>query len=158
MQTLSEASEHDHRVATLAQENPTYSAPENPTYSPSENGTGAVVERRPQQPPAVPESQPFNEATWDDPAMTVPSRATLAQAVGTDRDPPPATVSEAPQLQPMTTPAEQSSAGPPSPTGVADVVAMHRIPQITLHAFCDRPESIATLEKAFGDRRMSRAN
>jgi pilus assembly protein CpaE len=175
MQTLSEASEHAHRVATLAPENPTYSAPENPTYSPSENGTGAVVERRPQQPPAVPESQPFNEATWDDPAMTVPSRATLAQAARTDRDPPPPPpVSEAPELQPMTTPAEQCSAGPPSQTGVADVVqtgvadvvqtgvadvvAMHRIPQITLHAFCDRPESIATIEKAFGDRRMSRAN
>jgi pilus assembly protein CpaE len=148
MQNLSEASEHDHRVATLA--------PENRTYSPSENGTGAVVQRRPQEPPAVPALQPFNDATWDDPAMTVPSRATLAQAVGTDRDPPPP-VSEAPELQPMTTPAEQSSAGPPSETGVADV-AMHRIPQITLHAFCDTPESIATIEKAFGDRRMSRAN
>jgi len=38
------------------------------------------------------------------------------------------------------------------------VVEMHRVPQITIHAFCHTPGMIETLETAFADRRMSRTH
>jgi len=38
-----------------------------------------------------------------------------------------------------------------------DIVEMHRIPQITIHAFCETPEMIGTIESAVADRRMARA-
>lgn len=37
-------------------------------------------------------------------------------------------------------------------------VEMLRIPQITLHAFCDTPEVIGMMERTIADRRMSRAH
>jgi pilus assembly protein CpaE len=38
------------------------------------------------------------------------------------------------------------------------VVEMLRVPQITLHAFCDTPDMIGTMERTVADRRMSRAH
>ena len=38
------------------------------------------------------------------------------------------------------------------------VVEPLRVPHITLHAYCDTPEMIGTMERAVGDRRMSRAH
>ena len=38
------------------------------------------------------------------------------------------------------------------------VVEMFRVPQITLHSFCDSPEMIGTMERTVADRRMSRAH
>ena len=38
------------------------------------------------------------------------------------------------------------------------VVEILRVPQITLHAFCDTPEMIGTMERTVADRRMSRAH
>jgi pilus assembly protein CpaE len=38
------------------------------------------------------------------------------------------------------------------------VVEMHRVPQITINAFCHTPGMIGTLETAFADRRMSRTH
>lgn len=38
------------------------------------------------------------------------------------------------------------------------VVEMGRVPQITLHAFCDTPEMIGIMERTVTDRRMSRAH
>ena len=38
------------------------------------------------------------------------------------------------------------------------VVEMLRVPQITLHSFCDSPEMIGTMERTVADRRMSRAH
>src|SRR6266851_3619012 len=45
---------------------------------------------------------------------------------------------------------------PENPVG--HVVDMHRVPQITLHAFCDTPEITRRIETAIADRRMSRAH
>src|SRR5271166_1763309 len=45
-----------------------------------------------------------------------------------------------------------------SENSVGQVVDMHRVPQITLHALCETPEIIRTIEKAIADRRMSRAH
>lgn len=41
---------------------------------------------------------------------------------------------------------------------VGRVLEMHRVPQITLHAFCETPELIHMMENAIADRRMSRAH
>lgn len=38
------------------------------------------------------------------------------------------------------------------------IVEILRVPQITLHAFCDTPEMIGTMESVAADRRMSRAH
>jgi pilus assembly protein CpaE len=38
------------------------------------------------------------------------------------------------------------------------VVEILRVPQITLHAFCDTPETVGVMERAVADRRMSRAH
>jgi pilus assembly protein CpaE len=47
-----------------------------------------------------------------------------------------------------------TDAPPKSPIG--HVLEMHRVPQITIHAFCETPELIGGFEKAIADRRMSR--
>jgi pilus assembly protein CpaE len=49
----------------------------------------------------------------------------------------------------------------PIPLGTkptAEVVEMLRVPSITIHSFCDAPETIGALERAVADRRMSRAH
>ncbi|ACL58693.1 AAA family ATPase [Methylobacterium nodulans] len=47
----------------------------------------------------------------------------------------------------------------PAPQGCrAQTLDTLRVPQISVHAFCDTPETAATLEAAFADRRMSRAH
>jgi pilus assembly protein CpaE len=49
----------------------------------------------------------------------------------------------------------------PIPLGTrpaAQVVEMLRVPSITIHAFCDTPETIGAVERAIADRRMSRAH
>lgn len=38
------------------------------------------------------------------------------------------------------------------------VLHMHRVPRITVHAFCDTPAMVGALETAFADRRMARAH
>ena len=58
----------------------------------------------------------------------------------------------------MTNLAYETSTELPSENPVGHVLEMRRVPQITLHAFCDTPELIGTIEKAVADRRMSRAN
>jgi pilus assembly protein CpaE len=40
----------------------------------------------------------------------------------------------------------------------AQVVELLRVPSITVHAFCDMPETIGAMERAVADRRMSRAH
>jgi pilus assembly protein CpaE len=40
----------------------------------------------------------------------------------------------------------------------AHVVETLRVPPVTLHAYCDTPEMIGTMERAVADRRMSRAH
>jgi pilus assembly protein CpaE len=39
-----------------------------------------------------------------------------------------------------------------------NIVRIHRVPQVTIHAFCQTPGMIDTLETAFADRRMSRTH
>src|ERR1700735_4908187 len=49
----------------------------------------------------------------------------------------------------------------PIPLGTkptAQVAEMLRIPSITIHAFCDTPETIGAMERAVADRRLSRAH
>ena len=58
----------------------------------------------------------------------------------------------------MTPQADNLSATPSGHGPVPEALGMHRIPQITLHAFCGTAESIGMIEKAIADRRMARAN
>src|SRR6266545_4380079 len=58
----------------------------------------------------------------------------------------------------MTNLAYETPTDRPPENPVGHVLEMHRVPQITLHAFCDTPELIQTMEKAIADRRMSRAH
>lgn len=58
----------------------------------------------------------------------------------------------------MTNPASETSTDLPSENRVDHILEMRRVPQITIHAFCDTPELISTIEKAVADRRMSRAS
>src|SRR4051812_39200979 len=44
------------------------------------------------------------------------------------------------------------------PENFGGVIEMLRVPQITVHAFCDTAEMIGTMESALADRRMSRAH
>jgi pilus assembly protein CpaE len=46
----------------------------------------------------------------------------------------------------------------PSDNPAGRVVQMIRIPQITLHAFCDTPDMVTTIERALADRRFSRSD
>jgi pilus assembly protein CpaE len=46
----------------------------------------------------------------------------------------------------------------PSDKRAGCVVELVRIPQITLHAFCDTPDMVATMERALADRRFSRSD
>jgi pilus assembly protein CpaE len=46
----------------------------------------------------------------------------------------------------------------PSDNPAGRVVDMIRIPQITLHAFCDTPDMVTTMETALADRRFSRSD
>jgi pilus assembly protein CpaE len=51
-----------------------------------------------------------------------------------------------------------------SPTSLPDsqpsagAIEVHRVPQITIHSFCDTPETLRALEVAVADRRMSRTH
>ena len=45
---------------------------------------------------------------------------------------------------------------PNNPSG--QIVEMHRVPHVTMHAFCDTPELTVSIEKVAADRRMSRVN
>lgn len=58
----------------------------------------------------------------------------------------------------MTKLAHKTSADLPRIERSGSVVEMIRVPQITIHAFCDTPETIATMERVVADRRMSRAH
>jgi pilus assembly protein CpaE len=58
----------------------------------------------------------------------------------------------------MTNLAYKTSPDPPVDKSPGSVVDLVRIPQITLHAFCDAPETIAVMERVVADRRMSRAH
>lgn len=58
----------------------------------------------------------------------------------------------------MAIPAPQSPAAAPSVSTAGNVVEMLRIPVITLHAFCETPELIESLQAAIGDRRMARTH
>jgi pilus assembly protein CpaE len=58
----------------------------------------------------------------------------------------------------MTNFVHKTSAYLPREESGGHVVEMLRVPRITLHAFCDTPEMIGTMERAIADRRMSRAH
>ena len=45
---------------------------------------------------------------------------------------------------------------PNNPAG--QIVEMHRVPHITMHAFCDTSDLLGSIEKVAADRRMSRVN
>src|SRR5260221_1778431 len=170
MQPITQAAEDDDRTAILADRNQ--------AHSPSETAVADAVPQRLalRAVSAAPKLQPVGEAARDVKPMTIPgderplnppSADPVAEVVGTHRVPQTTLAfSKAPELQPiteavhndhpMTTPADEISANPPSekPEGAG----IHRIPQITLHAFCETPESIGMIEKAVADRRMARAN
>jgi len=58
----------------------------------------------------------------------------------------------------MTNLAYERSAEPPPKRSDAQIIELVRLPPIALHAFCDTPEMIATMEAAVADRRMSRVH
>jgi hypothetical protein len=58
----------------------------------------------------------------------------------------------------MTNLAYERSAEPPPKRSDAQIVELVRLPPIALHAFCDEPEMIATMEAAVADRRLSRVH
>ena len=58
----------------------------------------------------------------------------------------------------MTTLIHKTSADLPREKSGGHVVETLRVPHITLHAYCDTPEMIGTMERAVADRRMSRAH
>jgi pilus assembly protein CpaE len=58
----------------------------------------------------------------------------------------------------MTNLAHKISADLPREKPDAQIVKVVRVPHITLHAFCDTPEMIGTMERVAADRRMSRAH
>jgi pilus assembly protein CpaE len=58
----------------------------------------------------------------------------------------------------MTSLAYDRSAEPPPKRPDAQIVEMVRLPPISLHAFCDTPEMIGTMEAAVADRRLSRVH
>ena len=58
----------------------------------------------------------------------------------------------------MTKLAHKSLAELPSGKSVSSTVEMIRIPQITLHAFCETPDMINTMERTIADRRFSRSD
>jgi pilus assembly protein CpaE len=58
----------------------------------------------------------------------------------------------------MTALLQKLAADLPDERSGGQVVESFRIPHITLHAYCDTPEMIGTMEQAVADRRMSRAN
>ena len=57
----------------------------------------------------------------------------------------------------MTSLAQKASPNPLGAKPTNDVFEMLRIPSITIHAFCETPETTSALERAVADRRMSRA-
>jgi pilus assembly protein CpaE len=58
----------------------------------------------------------------------------------------------------MTKLAHKHLAELPSGIPVSSTVEMIRVPQITLHAFCETPDMITTIERAIADRRFSRSD
>src|ERR1700724_3099747 len=58
----------------------------------------------------------------------------------------------------MTNLAYNIAADPPLHQRGDSVVDMVRVPQITLHAFCETPEMFGVMEQVAADRRMSRAH
>ncbi len=58
----------------------------------------------------------------------------------------------------MTKFAHKSLAELPSDKPASCTVEMIRVPQITLHAFCETPDMITTIERAIADRRFSRSD
>jgi pilus assembly protein CpaE len=52
---------------------------------------------------------------------------------------------------------DENSTQTSSKSLVGHILEIHRVPQITLHAFCDTPELVGVVEQAIADRRMSRA-
>ena len=58
----------------------------------------------------------------------------------------------------MTNLAHQISADMPRKRADAQIIEVVRVPHISLHAFCDTPGMIDTMERAVTDRRMSRAH
>ena len=60
-------------------------------------------------------------------------------------------------LDRMTSLAHKGTAGHQNEPSVG-VVEMHRVPQITVHAFCDTPEMLTTMENLAADRRMVRTH
>src|ERR1700681_2804030 len=58
----------------------------------------------------------------------------------------------------MTSLNHTTSAALPREKSDGHVVDTLRVPHITLHAYCDTPEMIGTMERAVADRRMSRAH
>src|ERR1700732_1706454 len=57
-----------------------------------------------------------------------------------------------------TTLIHKASADPPPEKSEGPVIDPLKVPHITLHAYCDTPEMIETMERAVADRRMSRAH
>jgi pilus assembly protein CpaE len=53
---------------------------------------------------------------------------------------------------------EHSAEPPPKKRSDAQIIELVRLPPISLHAFCDTPEMIATMEAAVADRRLSRVH
>jgi len=58
----------------------------------------------------------------------------------------------------MTALMHKTAADLPCENSGGNVVETLRVPHITVHAYCDTPEMIGTMEKAIADRRMSRAH
>ena len=58
----------------------------------------------------------------------------------------------------MTNLAYETATDPPLHQRGGSVVDMVRVPQITLHAFCETPEMFGVMERVAADRRMSRAH
>jgi len=58
----------------------------------------------------------------------------------------------------MTKFAHQSLAELPFDKPASRILEMIRVPQITLHAFCETPDMITTIERALSDRRFSRSD
>ena len=58
----------------------------------------------------------------------------------------------------MTNLAHDRSAEPPPKRSDAQIVELVRLPPIALHAFCDTPEMVTTMNEAIADRRLSRVH
>ena len=51
-----------------------------------------------------------------------------------------------------------SNEAPRVTPGVGDVIEIYRVPQITIHAFCETPDVMNVLKTSAADRRMGRAH